>query len=464
MVFLVCSNPGSAFSQRGNPIAGTTPGAVPLVNVGGGPSDAQFFSLDFAQKVLQEQNKKPNQKELEREKGLVDSGTISALDLAAPGKAVKEFNQASSLLRGQHSQEAIAHLQKAIADYPNFVSAHNYLGLAYLDTDDAVRALTEFQTAAQLDNKFAASYVNMGRLALSENDYVAAEADLQKAAALRPVDAGILTALAYAENGNHEYQEAIRTVERVHELPHAGMGNAHFVAAVAAVSLNDYAVARREFALFLQEDPSNPLAPAARQNIAALSRVQSAPRIMSAAAQQPATTHAAAPPESQANSDLLKAQLAGAADDSGGDACNNCTEIASAASTLPVVPAAADPDVPTGPPGQWTIRKVVDEVAVFFGVTSGGHSVSDLVAGDIKVLDDSKPPEKVLQFTSQSKLPLRLGVLIDTSGSVHERFSFEKHAAAKFLQQMLSNPSDLGFVSGFAGTTYRNPGLHGGSR
>ena len=140
MVFLVCSNPGSAFSQRGNPIAGTTPGAVPLVNVGGGPSDAQFFSLDFAQKVLQEQNKKPNQKELEREKGLVDSGTISALDLAAPGKAVKEFNQASSLLRGQHSQEAIAHLQKAIADYPNFVSAHNYLGLAYLDTDDVVRA------------------------------------------------------------------------------------------------------------------------------------------------------------------------------------------------------------------------------------------------------------------------------------------------------------------------------------
>ena len=114
---------------------------------------------------------------------------------------------------------------------------------------------------------------------------------------------------------------------------------------------------------------------------------------------------------------------------------------------------AADPDVPTGPPGQWTIRKVVDEVAVFFGVTSGGHSVSDLVAGDIKVLDDSKPPEKVLQFTSQSKLPLRLGVLIDTSGSVHERFSFEKHAAAKFLQQMLSNPSDLGFVSGFAGAT-----------
>jgi hypothetical protein len=41
-------------------------------------------------------------------------------------------------------------------------------------------------------------------------------------------------------------------------------------------------------------------------------------------------------------------------------------------------------------------------------------------------------------------------VLIDTSGSVQPRFSFEKRAAARFLQQMLSNPSDLGFVAGFA--------------
>jgi VWFA-related protein len=47
---------------------------------------------------------------------------------------------------------------------------------------------------------------------------------------------------------------------------------------------------------------------------------------------------------------------------------------------------------------------------------------------------------------------LRLGVVIDSSGSVQSRFSFEKHAAAKFLQQMLTNSSDLGFVVGFAET------------
>ena len=83
-------------------------------------------------------------------------------------------------------------------------------------------------------------------------------------------------------------------------------------------------------------------------------------------------------------------------------------------------------------------------------MTSGGHTVTDLAISDITVRDDNKPPEKMLQFTPQSKLPLRLGLLLDTSGSVQLRFSFEKQAAAKFLKEMLGNSSDLGFVAGFA--------------
>lgn len=151
----------SAFCQKqGSAASFSPPGAVPLVNVGGGdsmgPMQSQFESLDFAQKILAQQNSKVDPKELERQKGLVDSGTVSALDVAAPSRAVNEFNQATSLLRGQRSQEAIGHLQKAISIYPKFVSAHNYLGLAYLDLDDSARAHSEFEIAANLDQKFPA--------------------------------------------------------------------------------------------------------------------------------------------------------------------------------------------------------------------------------------------------------------------------------------------------------------------
>jgi Ca-activated chloride channel family protein len=248
--------------------------------------------------------------------------------------------------------------------------------------------------------------------------------------------------LAYAQHGSHQYREAIETVARVHALQHPGMGNAHYVAAVAAVALNDFPVARHQLALFLEEDPSNPLAPTARYNLDILNRSQ-----QGAITTRPTAALASTRPPNLANSDRLKAQLlAGVEDEVAG--CDHCTELSAVADADPR--AASIPALSPAAPDQWTIRKAVDEVAVFFGVSSGGRAVTDLDLSDIKVRDDNKPPEKVLQFTPQSRLPLRLGVLIDTSGSVQPRFSFEKRAAARFLEQMLSNPSDLGFVAGFA--------------
>src|ERR1019366_7086734 len=367
VVLLGCTSPPSAFSQRGNPISGTQPGALPLVNVGGGPMESQFESMDFAQIILQQQNKKPSPREQERQKGLIDSGAVSALDLAAPARAVNEFNQASSMLRSQQSQEAIGHLQKAIAVYPKFVSAHNYLGLAYLDVDDAARAKSEFETAASLDQKFAGSFLNLGRLALSQNNYVTAGPNLEKAATLLPNDPRILTALAYAQNGTHQYHQAIETVGRVHALQHPGMGNAHYVAAVAAIALNDYPVAQSELALFLQEDPANPLAPTARYNLDILNQNQQKKEglVPGAAAQQPAAKIATSQPQSLANSDRLKAQLAGVGDEAGGANCIDCAEANTGAETVTGAASIAASDIPPGPPDQWTIRKVVDEVAVF---------------------------------------------------------------------------------------------------
>jgi VWFA-related protein len=414
--------------------------------------DAQFESLDFAQKTLAQQNKNPSQEERERQQALVDSGALSALDLAAPPKAINEFNAAVALLRGARSQEAIAHLQKAIASYPKFVTAYNCLGLAYFDADDSAKAQSQFETAANLDQKFPGSFLNLGRLALSQNDFVAADTHLEKAASLRPSDPAILTALAYAQHGNHQYHEAIETVARVHQLKHPGMGNAHYVAAASAVALKDYGVAQSQFSLFLEEDPSNPLAATARKNLDILNRNQKLVAASASGSQRQVTVVAVKPSQSLANSDRLKVQLADVANEAEGGGCENCDEPVALASAN--LEATSIPDITRNndDPAQWTIRKVVDEVAVFFGVTSGGHTVTDLDLSDIEVHDDGKPPEKVLQFAPQSKLPLRLGVVIDTSGSVQRRFAFEKQAAGKFLRQMLTNSSDLGFVVGFAET------------
>ena len=429
-------------------------GTIPNVNVGGGYMESVFARLDFAEKLLEEQ-KKQDEKTRKVKKELLDSGTVSVFDLEAPRYAVNEFNKASELLKQQKAKEAIDHLQKSIRMYPKFVSAHDALGLAYLDSDDADDAKAEFEVAVKLDEKFAGSLMNLGRLELSQKNYDAALSHVEKAAGLRPQDAKVLIVLAYAQIYTHQYNHAIDTAVRVHALPHKDMANVHYVAASAAIALKDFPTVRRELQLFMQEDPTNPLTPSAQYNLKILASAKIDSSQPSALAVSQSSPRSQSEVKTFPNSDALKNALASLGDDD--DSCGDCytkpeggSPLASLDAGLTPVPNSTSAVDGRRATGVWKIREVIDEVAVFFAVTNRGKLVNDLEARDLEIRDDNKPPTKVLQFAPQSKLPLRLGLLIDTSGSLQKRFAFEKMAATQFVEGMLQNPSDLAFVAGFS--------------
>ncbi len=97
-----------------------------------------------------------------------------------------------------------------------------------------------------------------------------------------------------------------------------------------------------------------------------------------------------------------------------------------------------------------TIRKRVDEVNVIFTVTDKhGRYVKDLHKNDFAVKDDNQPAQSVLSFRSETDLPLRVGLMIDASNSVRDRFRFEQEAAIEFLNQIVRPRSDRAFVIGF---------------
>jgi VWFA-related protein len=107
-------------------------------------------------------------------------------------------------------------------------------------------------------------------------------------------------------------------------------------------------------------------------------------------------------------------------------------------------PANADDDVPLT-----TITKRVDEVNVVFTVTDKrGKFVKDLKENDFQVIDDTKPAQ-LRSFRNETNLPLRVGLLIDASNSVRDRFKFEQEAAIEFLNQIIRPKSDRAFVIGF---------------
>jgi len=104
----------------------------------------------------------------------------------------------------------------------------------------------------------------------------------------------------------------------------------------------------------------------------------------------------------------------------------------------------------SNPDSVLTIKKRVDEVHVLFTATDRhGKFVRNLNEGDFSVLDDHKPPQAIVSFRRETDLPLELGLLVDTSGSVQGRFGFEQEAAVSFLEKTLRPNFDRAFVMGF---------------
>ena len=96
-----------------------------------------------------------------------------------------------------------------------------------------------------------------------------------------------------------------------------------------------------------------------------------------------------------------------------------------------------------------TIKVPVNLVNVLFTVTDKKNRLAlNLTKDDFKVFEDKKP-QRITFFSRETNLPLRIGILIDTSNSIRERLRFEQEAAIDFLNSAIRPGKDLAFVVGF---------------
>jgi len=93
-----------------------------------------------------------------------------------------------------------------------------------------------------------------------------------------------------------------------------------------------------------------------------------------------------------------------------------------------------------------SIIQNVNLVDVLFTVLNRRNKlVSDLEEKDFKVLDDNNAQD-IRYFSKQSNLPLRIGMLLDTSNSIRDRLKFEQEASNNFLYSVLRRGKDEAFV------------------
>jgi Ca-activated chloride channel family protein len=388
------------------------------------------------------------------------SASVSKLDLKAPGKAQREYAKGYQLLMHKDWQGAIAHLGSATGIYSSFVAAHNALGSAYLGLDQNEQAREEFEKAVALDDHLPNSYLNLGCAQLALKQYPAAEESLRKASSIAPLDLQLHTALVYGAYLNHDYPAVLETTHHVHERKHKGAAVVHYFAASALAAQDNLPEAQHELETLLQEDPKSTSADQFRQILQQMKTEQARraeAKLHPVQTLQTVTFSTVAPADPTPEQSMAQAQQVlqdvkersqiAEAQAPPDPTCADCGKT-SAVESAAAVPSHSMP-APTGADSQATIfHSAADEVAIFFAATEHGRSVTNLTESDIAVQDDNHSPHAILGFRNESGLPLRLGLIIDTSNSVTDRISFEQAAAIKFLQTVLTGKDDLGFVVG----------------
>jgi Ca-activated chloride channel family protein len=115
-----------------------------------------------------------------------------------------------------------------------------------------------------------------------------------------------------------------------------------------------------------------------------------------------------------------------------------------ATSVLPVAVPQATKDSP------YTLNVAVDEVSLTFHAADfHGVSIDDLQLTDLRLLDNGKRPRRIVSFEIHKNLPVRLGIIVDTSRSMLGYVGYNTSIVESFLTHQFNARSDRAFLMRF---------------
>ena len=98
----------------------------------------------------------------------------------------------------------------------------------------------------------------------------------------------------------------------------------------------------------------------------------------------------------------------------------------------------------------FTFSTAVNEVSLTFHAEDvHGNSITDLKPGDLTIYDNLKEPRKVLVLQPLRNLPIRIGVLLDTSESMSNTITLDRSVASTFIRNYFHPATDKAFVEFF---------------
>jgi len=197
-------------------------------------------------------------------------GFVSAHDAQAPEKARKEFEKGQKDMAGRKFSDAEEHFTKALSIYPQYDSAYQSLGNAYLLQKKQAQAETTFLKGLQIAPENPRLEASVGRVLLLRNDVDGGETLLRKSVTQDPSNEGALALLTRAEYQRNNCNDALIYAKKAHALPSHREAFVHLIAGACLEQKSLPADAAREYEMFLKEDPTNTNANVAQERLKAI--------------------------------------------------------------------------------------------------------------------------------------------------------------------------------------------------
>jgi len=187
-----------------------------------------------------------------------------------PAKARKEFDEASKDAKENKVNEAIVHLKKAIAIYPDYVMAHNDLGSHLLGLGKLNEATEELNKAIAIDPNAFNPQLNLGIVLVQQHKFTDATEILKKAISLQSAAPAARFYAGIAYIGLNDLDAAERELKSAYDLGGHTYALALFHLGQLYMSKGERRLALTSFEAFLKEEPNAPSATQVRRLISML--------------------------------------------------------------------------------------------------------------------------------------------------------------------------------------------------
>ncbi len=175
-----------------------------------------------------------------------------------PENAVTENNLGSELMNQRHLDEALIHLQRSLAIWPNYKNAHFNLGLLRALRGELSDAEAEFKMIIESRPEYIPAHRSLGLLLISTGRYAEAEGQLRFVLRFQPEDINIRRELGVALAMQQKNDEAeIELKQVLHATPDDAAARQDLGNVLAAKG--DMSGAISEYSALVQASPTNNL-------------------------------------------------------------------------------------------------------------------------------------------------------------------------------------------------------------